>query len=1260
DANDNAVGSNSIAVESNDIAGLTFSQTTYGSGTAAATARIIFDGDDIGMTSGSQSLDALAFVPLNGAAVANTDIYTVPAQGVFDSRDTWFDDAWGARQRLSINNVAGTEDLTEFPILVTLDATRIDYSRTHSNGADLRFVDPDGTLLDYEIESWNPNGKSYIWVKVPQIDANSGSDYLWMYYDNSAAVDAQNSAGVWSNGYAGVWHLNDDLSSGSTIADSTANAKDGVATNLSGTDQVNGITGGALDFDGVSESIRIASSATDALAISGTQLTLEGWIQRNGDSVDTMAWLGRQLGVSTDDAYLMGQAANVSGRPFVNVSAGVTTGSSTDVPQDQWFHMTGVFDNGTLSLYQDGVLLNQITGLPTSLTTDNNDVTIGAQENGADNTLSNFWNGLLDEIRISSVARSAAWTDAQYTSMTDGFLRFGSVHSKAGVLENDYDLNGDPLTVVAVDDSSLVGTLTMNPDGTFLYDPGSAFDSLPAGQIAVETFTYDVEDGKGSISTATVYLKITGTNHAPVLSVTSALTLNDIQENDTNPAGQSIADLLSDAGGTISDLDGTTNFGIAVFDADDSHGDWQYSLNGTDWLSFGVLSDSSATLLDLTSLVRFVPATNYFGDAHEIRFVAWDQSTGTVGDTGVDATNRGGESAFSTAEGEITATVIEVTSPATAVADAYSVTEDTPFATDMTGWDAVGWTHRMQLTFDNATRAENLADFVVLVKLDVTRISYDVTQDQGQDLRFYDADGTLLDHEIERWNESGTSYVWVRIPQIDAASASDSIWMYYGNSTATDGQNSAGVWQQCDAVYHFADSVGDGGTVTDSTGRLDGTSSGSVSGAGAIGGGQSFDGVNDTVNIGRNIDLLSGVSATTISTWVNPDDVTQLAGLVSVSRYALLNGQTNDSRAALEMVGSNLLATGRASFLEGQETSITTTSPLQSGQWQLTTTVIDYADDRIDIYLNGVLIYSEAVAFSQANTDNADAENAAIGSNDMGNGSFFAGTLDEVRIAGVERSSAWIDAEYASMTDSLLSYGAAELSPGVLRNDLNPDGGPVQAVLIDGPSHAQLFTLNADGTFAYTPQANYFGPDSFRYLIDDGLGGSSMAVVSLNVASVGDPPVVVTNSIPIVEGENLLLTNSMLRATDADPADGPGNLTYSVISATNLVIKRLGVTVTSFTQADIDSGNIRFVHSGAETAPVLTFSVTDGTQTTGTITANFLFSNQNDAPTISVISDQSINEDQSTGPISFTIGDVDTPVGSLVVSVSSNNGALVP
>ena len=58
-----------------------------------------------------------------------------------------------------------------------------------------------------------------------------------------------------------------------------------------------------------------------------------------------------------------------------------------------------------------------------------------------------------------------------------------------------------------------------------------------------------------------------------------------------------------------------------------------------------------------------------------------------------------------------------------------------------------------------------------------------------------------------------------------------------------------------------------------------------------------------------------------------------------------------------------------------------------------------------------------------------------------------------------------------------------------------------------GPAHAAAFTLNPDGSFSYTPTADYNGPDSFTYKLNDGSLDSNTATVSLTVTAVNDAPV---------------------------------------------------------------------------------------------------------------------------------------------------------
>ena len=1241
------------SIDAQDLFTLNLTATTLDSGTAAGTGAILFDGSFVGLQPG-QAPNAFSLVSLNSAPVGVNDTYDVPASDTYTSQESWFDDSWQVRQLITINNSSRNENLIDFPVLVTLDSSRINYSRTHGNGDDLRFVDRNGQELAYEIESWNPSGRSYVWVKIPQIDANSGTDAIWMYYDNATASAGQNPDAVWTNGYVGVWHLSDALSGNSTITDSTANGQDGVATNLDGTDRISGVAGSALEFNGTSEYIRIASSVNAALAINGTELTLEAWAQRNADSTDWMTLIGRQLGTGASDSYSLAQVGGSSAN--TNFAAAGNASQANALPLNEWRYLSGVRTGTTASLYNNGVLTAQATGLTGPISSDANDLLIGGQENGADNTINQLFTGYLDEIRISNVARSASWTDAQYASMTGSLLDYGSVQTYAGVLENDHDANVDSLSVVSIDTTGTVGTVTMLSNGTFSYDPGANFTSLGAGQTAQTSFTYRVEDGHGGLDTATVTLVIHGSNEAPLLSYANPLTF-DVNENDQNPAGHTVADLLASGSGSITDSDTGALTGIAVVGADSANGTWQFSLDGTTWQNLTGTSDTSATLLSLSSQLRFVPSMNYAGPSGDLTFRAWDQTQGNVGDQGVNLGVWSSTAAFSQQSATMSANVVNINNSPIGTTDNYSVTEDTPFSS-YSGWLDRGWSYRMAFTFDNSARSEALVDFPVLIELNSANFDYSRVQPQGQDLRFVDTNGALLNYEIESWNPAGSSYVWVRVPQIDANSAIDFIWMYYGNASASAGQNPAGVWSSTyDAVYHFGNAVTASGTVMDSTNQVNGTNVGSTSVTGFLGGGQSFDGVNDRVFLGHNISLLDGAASATISGWVQTGNLSQNAGIVSIARVNLLNVIHDDSRAALELTGTELHVTAKADVLDGNHTLTTTSSPVTANTWLYVSAVIDYANDRIDLYVDGSLILSQATSFPR-NVEAGNAENASIGASGSGNGSYFSGLLDEIRIQSTGRSAAWLSAEYASMTGTLVTAGTEQVIPGVLTNDSDVDSDALIVTEIDGPAHAASFILYANGAFDYTPAANYTGHDSFRYAISDGTITSSPILVNLNVTNVNDAPVIATNSIPLTEGGLVQLSIAYLNTTDVD--NTASELTYTVSGSQHLTVLVGGVAATSFTQAQVNAGNVSLQHDGTNNTPSMLFTVSDGTATTPVTTANFSYTTVNDAPTISSIANTDINEDQQTGPLAFTIGDEEAAASSLTVQVTSSNPALVP
>ena len=75
----------------------------------------------------------------------------------------------------------------------------------------------------------------------------------------------------------------------------------------------------------------------------------------------------------------------------------------------------------------------------------------------------------------------------------------------------------------------------------------------------------------------------------------------------------------------------------------------------------------------------------------------------------------------------------------------------------------------------------------------------------------------------------------------------------------------------------------------------------------------------------------------------------------------------------------------------------------------------------------------------------------------------------------------------------------------MLANDTDADGSSLTAVLVSGASHGTL-TLNADGSFSYTPTADYNGSDSFTYKVSDGAELSGAATVTITVNAVNDAP----------------------------------------------------------------------------------------------------------------------------------------------------------
>ena len=92
---------------------------------------------------------------------------------------------------------------------------------------------------------------------------------------------------------------------------------------------------------------------------------------------------------------------------------------------------------------------------------------------------------------------------------------------------------------------------------------------------------------------------------------------------------------------------------------------------------------------------------------------------------------------------------------------------------------------------------------------------------------------------------------------------------------------------------------------------------------------------------------------------------------------------------------------------------------------------------------------------------------------------------------------------YTTAEDTVLTIAA----PGVLANDSDVvEGSDLNVSAYTQPGHGSV-TLAADGSFIYTPEANYNGVDSFYYTVNDGTDDGNTVKVSIDVTPVNDVPV---------------------------------------------------------------------------------------------------------------------------------------------------------
>ena len=313
-----------------------------------------------------------------------------------------------------------------------------------------------------------------------------------------------------------------------------------------------------------------------------------------------------------------------------------------------------------------------------------------------------------------------------------------------------------------------------------------------------------------------------------------------------------------------------------------------------------------------------------------------------------------------------------------------------------------------------------LADFPALVRLSdgISGFSYADFRQSGADMMFVDSSGAVLPHEIDTWDASGTSFVWVKVPQYKVGAK---ISMYYGSDTYTSPAQPSDVWSGYAGVWHLGEATG---TFADSTAhslsasRVGGNPALISQTAGLVGKAayQGDEEGNSTCLEVPSYDSLAVGGSFAVSGWFNADSI----------RYARIFSRGSADTPGFEAeCGSDGTIYVRGSTAEGHYVH-TAATPIV-GNWTHVAVVHD--GTAVSVYVNGAL---DCSGTTDAVVDNGNPLYIGCGGV-AGNKWSLKGKMDEFRLLDAVPSAAWIAAEYAAVNDaSALSYGSAAPAPSGL------------------------------------------------------------------------------------------------------------------------------------------------------------------------------------------------------------------------------------
>lgn len=326
----------------------------------------------------------------------------------------WWNPAWSYRRAVTFPSTGLNTTLTQVPVLLRIGNTVL--SRAEADARDLRFVTADGTVWPHEVES--VGSEALVWLRAASLGP-AGAEPLWLYYGNGAAPTPTDQDAVWSNGFRGVWHLDG-------LGDATGGG--GGGTNVQGVQFADGRVGTGAAFApalGVDPRITLGGNLPTSLA---GGYTLSGWFFADawGFLYDARI-IDRAQNTFTGDGYsFQVGGGRVRFKHGFTGAEGHWESTATDaVALSRWHHVAVVYDagGGAPAVYVDGsVIAMRAVSTPSG----SPEATAGTAALGNHAGGGVALDGMLDEVRVSDAARSAAWIQFSHRTMTQNVFALGA------------------------------------------------------------------------------------------------------------------------------------------------------------------------------------------------------------------------------------------------------------------------------------------------------------------------------------------------------------------------------------------------------------------------------------------------------------------------------------------------------------------------------------------------------------------------------------------------------------------------------------------------------------------------------------------------------------------------------------------------------------------------------------------------------------------------------------------------------------------